>query len=166
MCHSSTGKIFSGQMKPEWNRLGRTLNAMCGGKMAQLTLTLIVNHGGGGFIVWPGQLAISGKVNFLSWCFAEKLEAICPSIEAQGRMGAATGQCTKNRSNETSEWLQRNNISALDLNPLRCFVVTLRELFTPNISRILLNCNCFEMTNGPKCLLNDVHIWCATTGNV
>jgi hypothetical protein len=68
MFHSTTDKIFCGQMKLQLSCLGGTHNTMCGGKKTahqHQNLTPTVKYGGGSIMVWgffaasgPGQLAI------------------------------------------------------------------------------------------------------------
>ena len=76
----------------------------------------------------PGQLAIvDGKNEFtsLSRHFAGESKAICPPIEAQQKLGDATGQQHKTHNSSTTEWLQQKKIRLLewpsqspDLNPI------------------------------------------------
>ena len=99
---------------------------MCGEKKGTAhqnqNLIAAVKYGGGSIMVWscfaasgPGQLAIiNGKMNLsLSRHFAGKCKAICPPIEAQQKLGDATGHPLKHRSKSTTEWLQQKKILLL-----------------------------------------------------
>ena len=96
---------FCGQMKLKLCCLEGTHNNMCGEKKGtphqHQTLIPTVKYGGGSIMVWgcfaasePGQLAIRRKNEFpsLSRHFGRECKAICPLIEAQQKLGDATGQ--------------------------------------------------------------------------
>uniref|UniRef100_A0A8C5R032 Transposase n=1 Tax=Leptobrachium leishanense TaxID=445787 RepID=A0A8C5R032_9ANUR len=114
-----------------------------------------VKHGGGSIMVWgcfaasgPGRIVvIDGKMN--SRVYQDILqENIRPSVrQLKLRRGWVMQQDNdlKHTSNSTKEWLQQNKIHLLewpsqspDLNRLKCCGMTLRERFTPDIPRILL----------------------------
>lgn len=128
-----------------WNQNGlvwkeHTVLCVWGGwKMSQHTNIKTSSTMEDGLLSWT-----KNWISKLSGYFAGKPKTICPLTEAQKRTGDATGQRPPFR---------RRPVRVLTITQLRCSSVTPRDRLKLDIPRLLLNCNCFEKTNCPKCLM-------------